>query len=78
MDLDTEETCETHNLYIEPPPPPSPWKSQEYLLKCLFFSLADINKENFYWNNQNTKLLLHLFQERKEKFRDPKIKRKFL
>jgi len=47
------------------------------LLKCLFF-FADVNKEHFYWNNQNTKLLLHLFQERKEKFRDLKVKKKSL
>ncbi|XP_024879173.1 uncharacterized protein LOC112467275 [Temnothorax curvispinosus] len=39
---------------------------------------TDANKENFYWNNQNTKLLLHLYQERKEKFRDPKVKKKSL
>jgi len=45
------------------------------LLKCLSF-FTDVNKENFYWNNQNTKLLLHLFQERKEKFKDPKVKKK--
>lgn len=42
------------------------------------YLFADANKENFYWNNENTKLLLHLFQERYEKFRDPKIKKKTL
>lgn len=42
------------------------------------FFLTDVNKENFSWNNQNTKLLIHLYEERKEKFRDPKVKKKFL
>lgn len=37
-----------------------------------------MNKENFSWNNKNTTLLLHSYEERKERFRDPKVKKKCL
>ncbi|KAL2733864.1 reticulocyte-binding protein 2b-like [Vespula squamosa] len=38
----------------------------------------DINIENFAWTNQTTKLLLQKYNDRKSKFRDPKIKKKLL
>ncbi|XP_046821049.1 repetitive organellar protein-like isoform X2 [Vespa crabro] len=38
----------------------------------------DINIENFAWTNQTTKLLLQKYNDRKNKFRDPKIKKKLL
>ncbi|KAL2733863.1 repetitive organellar protein-like isoform X2 [Vespula squamosa] len=38
----------------------------------------DPNIENFTWRNQITKLLLQKYNDRKIKFRDPKIKKKLL
>lgn len=38
----------------------------------------ELNTENFAWTNKTTKLLLQKYYEKKDKFRNPKIKKKLL
>lgn len=40
--------------------------------------MENCEEESKFWNSRNTKLFLNLNRERKEKFRDPKIKKKNL